>query len=177
MLFLIAVFMAFIDYGLTGSLFSSVWSQIALDINVDYSLLGVLTMISSGTSGLSSAFAYVLRRRLGTSKSIIVSFIGFTISLLLFYSANSIIMICVALAFLGFSSGIIDTVINSYIIKAYDSGKLSLLHASWGLGSTIGPILMSIAITKALNYRLGFLWSTILIVIGIFIFVFLKIYW
>ena len=177
MLFLIAVFMAFIDYGLTGSLFSSVWSQIALDINVDYSLLGVLTMISSGTSGLSSAFAYVLRRRLGTSKSIIVSFIGFTISLLLFYSANNIIMICIALAFLGFSSGIIDTVINSYIIKAYDSGKLSLLHASWGLGSTIGPILMSIAITKALNYRLGFLWSTILIVIGIFIFVFLKIYW
>ena len=81
MLFLIAVFIAFIDYGLTGSLFSSVWSQIALDINVDYSLLGVLTMISSGTSGLSSAFAYVLRRRLGTSKSIIVSFIGFTISL------------------------------------------------------------------------------------------------
>ena len=177
MSFLIAVFFSYVIYGLVGALFPSVWPQIASDISVDYTLIGILMIISSIGSGLSSAYAYRIRRLLGTSRSIVVGLAFFALALLLFINATSVAMICIALAFLGIGSGIVDTIANSYIIKAYDSGKLSLLHANWGIGSTIGPIIMGLALTRTSSYKNGFLWAIILLIIMIIIILLLKVYW
>lgn len=177
MLFLIAIVMSFILYGMTSSLFPSVWTTIASDIGVDYSLLGIITMIPNATSGISSAFAYKVRRKLGTNLSVTAGLIGFLISMLFFFSAKNIVMICIAYAVLGTANGIIDTVANSYIVKAYAGGVSSFLHASWGIGSSIGPMLMSLAILNTGIYKNGFLWVAIILVITIAIFGILKVYW
>ena len=177
MVFLIAIFLSFVIYGLVDSLFPSVWPQMAVDINLSVELIGVIVMIMSAGSGIASAFAYKVRRKLGTSRSIVSGFILFAIALVLFLTAKNIVMICIALAIMGFGNGIIDTVANSYVIKAYDSAKLSILHASWGLGSSIGPILMGFAITNTESYKNGFLWTIIILIIAIVVFLSLKIYW
>ena len=177
MIFLVAVFFAFVIYGLVSALFPSVWPQMAIEIGVDYTLIGILIVVINIGSGLSSAFSYVVRRKLGTSRSIVLSLSMFVISLLLFLNAKNLVIICFALAFLGIGNGIIDTVINSYVIKAYDSGKISLLHASWGIGSSAGPVLMSLALTNTNNYKNGFLWVVIVLVFVIALFIALKAYW
>lgn len=175
--FLIAIFASFILYGLTSSLFSSVWPEIAGELNVDFALLGVLTMIISAASGISSAFAYKIRRKLGTSISTTISLFGFIIGLVLLFLAQNLIMICIALAIIGSSNGIIDTIVNSYMIKAYGGGKISMLHASWGLGSAVGPMIMSYAIVSTHSYRNGFIWVISIILITSICFILLKIYW
>lgn len=177
MIFLVAVFFAFVIYGLVSALFPSVWPQMAIEIGVDYTLIGILIVVINIGSGLSSAFSYVVRRKLGTSRSIVLSLSMFVISLLLFLNAKNLVIICFALVFLGIGNGIIDTVINSYVIKAYDSGKISLLHASWGIGSSAGPVLMSLALTNTNNYKNGFLWVVIVLVFVIALFIALKAYW
>lgn len=177
MIFLIAVFFAFVIYGLVSALFPSVWPQMAIEIGADYTLIGILVVVINIGSGLSSAFSYVIRRKLGTSRSIVLSLCMFVITLLLFLIAKNLVIICLALAFLGIGNGIIDTVINSYVIKAYDSGKISLLHASWGIGSSAGPVLMGLALTNTNNYKNGFLWVIIVLVIVIGLFLALKAYW
>lgn len=175
--FLIAIFASFILYGLTASLFSSVWPEIANELNVDFALLGLLTMIISATSGVSSAFAYRIRRKLGTSISTTISLAGFTIGLIFLFMAQNLVMICIALAAIGLSNGIIDTIVNSYMIKAYDGSKISMLHASWGLGSSVGPMIMSYAIISTNSYRNGFIWVISIILITSICFILLKIYW
>ena len=175
--FLIAIFASFILYGLAGSLFSSVWPEIARELSVDFTLLGLLIMISSGASGITSSFAYKIRRKLGTSISTTISLTGFIIGLLLLYFSKNLAMICIALAIIGSSNGIIDTIVNSYMIKAYGGGKISMLHASWGLGSSVGPIIMSYALAHTPSYKNGFIWVIgAILIIGI-CFILLKIYW
>ena len=177
MSFLIMIFVGYILYGLISSLLPSVWVNVANSINVDYTLLGLLMMICTGASGVSSALAYKFRRKFGTSISIVISMTCWLISLFLFFFAKNLPMICLALLFLGAANGLIDTVSNSYMIKAYGGGKISLLHASWGLGSSIGPILMSYAVVSTSSYQNGFLWSTYAVIISILIIIALKIWW
>ena len=177
MIFLIAVFLSYVMYGLVASLFSCTWPQMALDVNIDYTLIGMLTVITSLGSGLSSAYSYRIRRMLGTSKSISFGLGCFMMAMLLFFTGSNVLMICFALAFVGMGSGIVDTIANSYIIKAYDSTKLSFLHASWGLGSVIGPLVISLALTRTSSYKNGFLWVTILLVLMIVYILTLKVYW
>ena len=177
MAFLMAIFISFVLYGLSNSLFSSVWPQIAIDIVADYTLLGILMMILNASSGITSAFAYAVRRKLGTSRSVSLGFALYVIALVLIFGAKNIISIGVALAIMGAANGIIDTVSNSYVIKAYDAGKVSLLHASWGLGAAIGPAIMSFAIIKTGTYKNGFIWTIVIMVVAIVVFLLMKMYW
>lgn len=177
MVFLVAVFLSFVIYGLTGSLFPTAWPQMAIDISADYTLVGLLIAIVSFGSGVSSAFAYKIRRKLGTSRSITVGFIFFLLAMVLFVMGSKLLEIGIALAFLGIGNGIIDTVANSYVIKAYDSSKTSLLHASWGFGSAAGPVLMGFALTNTNNYKNGFAWVAAILVVAIIVYLLLKAHW
>ena len=177
MSFLIAIFCGYILYGLAASLFASVWTSIASDLGVKFTLLGALTMIIYGASGLSSGFAFNLRRKFGTSRSIVLSFLCFAIAMILFYNAKNIFFICIGLAFQGLGAGIVDTVSNSYIVKAYEGGVAALLHASWGLGSTIGPMVMSFAILNTSSYKNGFIWTAVATIVLIIVLLCMKLYW
>ena len=60
-LLLVIIYLCFISLGLPDSLLGSAWSLIHLDFNVDISLMGIVSMIISMSTIVSSLFSDKLK--------------------------------------------------------------------------------------------------------------------
>lgn len=166
--FLFVIFVSYILYGLSGNLLNSVWPKVAEDIGAAVALLGIVSTLCNITSGVTSAFVYKIRRRFGTNITVSIGLAFMALALILYGVAKNIYVIGIGFIVLGIGNAIVDVGANSYIIKAYDAKKVSLLHACWGVGSSIGPMIMALSITFLNNYRMGFAIGAV-ITIAVFI--------
>jgi len=166
--FLFVIFVSYVLYGLSGNLLNSVWPKVAGDIGAAVALLGIVSTLCNITSGVTSAFVYKIRRKYGTNVTVSIGLVFMALSLILYGVATNIYVIGAGFIMLGVGNAIVDVGANSYVIKAYDAKKVSLLHACWGIGSSIGPMIMALSITFLNDYRAGFaIGATIIIVVFI----------
>ena len=175
--FLFVVFVSYVLYGLSGNLLNSVWPKVAEDIGAAVALLGVVSTLCNITSGVTSAFVYKIRRKYGTNITISIGLVFMALCLILYGVAKNIYIIGIGFIVLGIGNAIVDVGANSYIIKAYDAKKVSLLHACWGVGSSIGPMIMALSITYLNNYRAGFAIGAVIIIAVFILMRFMKRKW
>ena len=57
----------------------------------------------------------------------------------------------------GVGASAIDTGFNNYVSANYSAGRLSWLHACFGLGATLGPLLMSTILNNGGVWQTGYL--------------------
>ena len=175
--FIYLIYTCFVMYGWQASLVGSVWPKMSEDIGAGIILIGILTMVNYISSGILSFSAYKIRMKLGTSRSNVLGLMLAAISMLILANATSFVAIVIATVFLGASAGIIDVNSNSYVVKAYETKWVSFMHACWGLGATIGPMVMSFALVYLKNYRFGFYISFVMMLIISALMLFAKKYW
>jgi fucose permease len=58
--------------------------------------------------------------------------------------------------FAGLGAGAIDAGLNTYVAAHFGEGLMQWLHASYGIGVTLGPIIMTIALTALNSWRVGY---------------------
>jgi fucose permease len=58
--------------------------------------------------------------------------------------------------FSGFGAGAIDAGLNTYVAAHFGEGLMQWLHASWGVGITIGPLLMTLGLTAFNTWHFGY---------------------
>jgi fucose permease len=56
----------------------------------------------------------------------------------------------------GLGAGAIDAGLNTYVAAHFGEGLMQWLHASYGIGVTLGPIIMTIALTTLDSWRVGY---------------------
>jgi fucose permease len=56
----------------------------------------------------------------------------------------------------GLGAGAIDAGLNTYVATHFGEGLMQWLHASYGIGVTLGPIIMTIALTTLDSWRAGY---------------------
>jgi fucose permease len=61
----------------------------------------------------------------------------------------------------GVGAGAIDSGLNTFMASHYGDHVMQWLHASFGLGVTLGPLIMTFALARLNNWRLGYQWSGI----------------
>jgi fucose permease len=59
-------------------------------------------------------------------------------------------------ALVGFGAGAIDAGINTYIASEHGEGLMQWLHASFGVGITLGPIIMTAGLSLFESWRWGY---------------------
>lgn len=175
--FLFMIFTGYILYGLSGSLLNGVWPEVANNIGAQVSFLGIATALCYVASGMTSAFVYKIRRKYGTNITISIGISFLALAVILFAIASNAGFIGVAFVILGIGNAIVDVGANSYVVKAYDAKKVSLLHACWGIGSAVGPVIMSFAILFLKNYRFGFAIGAAFNIVVVIILRFMKRKW
>ena len=175
--FLFMIFVCYAILGLCAPVVTSIWPEIAKEIAVDTSLLGVVVTLNCFASGVSSFFAYKVRHKLGTNYTNILGLVFYAIAMTMFIYVKSYSMVLIAMTIVGFGNGLIDVNSNSYVVKAYDTKWVSLMHSCWGLASSLGPMFMSAAIIYTSSYKNGFRMILALIIVSIIILFILKMKW
>ena len=174
--FLYVIYLCYIMYGWTASLLGSVWPKMSSDIAIDVSLLGILVMINYIASGIASFCTYKIRQKIGTNYTNELALGLMAVSMIIFANAENFTMLAIGMPLLGFGSGLVDINSNSYAVRAYSANWVSYMHACWGLGATIGPIVLSFAMRK-FTYRLGYIWTAVIILAIIIVLNILKRSW
>lgn len=146
-LFLLAlIYIAFISLGLPDSLLGSAWPVIHSELDVPVSYMGIVTMIISGGTIISSLMSDKLTRKFGTKIVTVVSVFLTVIALLGFsYSTDFWMLIVFAIPY-GLGAGAIDAALNNYVALHYKAKHMSWLHCFWGIGTIASPFIMSYAL-------------------------------
>ncbi len=148
---------AFISLGLPDGLTGVAWPSIRATFSLSLDALGAL--ITSGTIGylVSSFSGGRVLARLGVGWLLALSCLTTSISLL-GYGAAPLWIVMIGLGLLaGLGAGAIDTGLNTYAAENFSPRTMNWLHASFGLGAAIGPIVMSSVISAGQSWRLGYL--------------------
>ena len=155
-LILIIIYLAFISLGLPDSLLGSAWPVMQTDLSVGFSSAGIISMIISGGTIVSSLLSCKFINRFGTGKVTFVSVTMTAVALLGFSISPSFIWLCIIAIPLGLGAGSVDTALNNFVALHYKAKHMSWLHCFWGIGATSGPVIMSLFIAKNNGWQKGY---------------------
>lgn len=155
-LFLMLIYITFISLGLPDSLLGAGWTAMRLDLNVPLSNAGIISMIISSGTIISSLLSGRLIKWLSTGKLTLISVAMTAFALLGFSFAPSFLWLCLLAIPLGLGAGAVDSAINNFVAVHYEAKHMSWLHCFWGVGATSGPLIMSMLLAREGGWRNGY---------------------
>lgn len=147
--FLLAlIYLAFISLGLPDSLLGAGWPVMRTELNVPTHYMGIVAMVISGGTVVSSLASDKLTKKLGT-KIVTVASVFLTVIALFGFSFSTKFWMLVFFAVpYGLGAGAIDAALNNYVALHYKAKHMSWLHCFWGVGTIISPFIMGYALTN-----------------------------
>ena len=150
------IYISFISLGLPDSLLGSAWPSMYPALGVPVSYAGLISMIISFGTIVSSLNSDRLTRALGTGRVTALS-VGMTAAALFGFSVSGQFwMLCLWAVPYGLGAGSVDAALNNYVALHYESRHMSWLHCMWGVGTTIGPMVMGAALSGGLGWNSGY---------------------
>ncbi|WP_426349759.1 MFS transporter [Alloiococcus sp. CFN-8] len=153
---LIITYIAAISLGIPDSLLGAAWPAIYRQFGVSVSSVSFITIVISAGTVTSSFLSGKVINKFGTGMVTAMSTSFTAIALLGFSLSNSLIWLCLFAVPLGIGAGSIDSALNNYVALRYKATHMSFLHCFYGIGVSLSPYLMSLALSEDLNWRRGY---------------------
>ena len=165
------IYLSFISLGLPDALLGAAWPTMCVEFGVPVSYAGIVSIIVSAGTILSSLMSDRLTRRFGTAKVTAVSVAMTALALMGFSLSNHYWMLLLWAVPYGLGAGSVDASINNYVALHYASRHMSWLHCMWGVGASIGPYVMGFALTGGQGWNMGYRYIALLqIVLSVILF-------
>lgn len=159
---LLIIYLAFVSLGVPDGVMGVAWPEMQRTFAVPFESAGYITAFGTIGSVTSAFLSGHILKRFGTGVVVCfscaltgASFLGF------FLSGHFAFLLLLALP-LGLGAGAVDTGLNDYVARNFTSRHMNWLHASWGLGAFVGPMLMTWAIVNTGSWRNGYLGVSII---------------
>lgn len=153
---ILLAYVAFIALGMPDGLLGIAWPSMRADFAIPLDSLGML-LFAAVTGYMTSSFlSGALIARMGVGNLLAVS-CALTGSALVGYTLVPSWWMMVLLGVMaGLGAGAIDAGLNTYVAAHFGEGLMQWLHASYGIGITLGPIIMTMALTTLNSWRVGY---------------------
>ena len=171
-LLLVIIYISFISLGLPDALLGGAWPMMYRQFHVPVSYAGIISMIISVGTIISSLQSDRLTRKLGAGKVTAIS-VGTTAAALFGFSiSHSFIELCLWAIPYGLGAGSVDAALNNYVALHYKSRHMSWLHCMWGVGASVGPYILGYVMTGGKTWNSGYRVITMIQVVLTMILVF-----
>ena len=155
MLFPIAL-LAFVSLGLPDGVLGVAWPSIRHAFALPLSQLGVLLTAATAGYLVSSFGSGPIVLRLGVGRLLVASSVTMVVSLTTFALAPAWPAIVAAGLLAGLGGGAIDAGINGFAAASCSPRQTAWLHAFYGVGATLGPVLMTAVLASGASWRAGY---------------------
>jgi MFS family permease len=152
---LLLAYFAFISLGLPDGLLGVGWPSMATEFRVGTDAVGLLLfaatagyLVSAVAAGFSLARLGVGRLLAGSTALASLALAGYGLS-----PGFGFLVPCALIA--GFGAGAIDAGLNAYAAGAFGPKHMNWLHAFFGLGVAIGPLIMTAVLSGGLSWHWG----------------------
>jgi len=149
-------FIAFIALGLPDGLLGVGWPSIRTDFSIPLDAIGTFMIASVSGYIFSSFMSGFLLSRMGVGRMLITSCFLTGCALIGFTLVQDWWMMVLLAILAGLGAGAIDAGLNTFIAASFNERTMQWLHASWGIGITLGPIIMTIGLESLQTWKFGY---------------------
>ncbi len=153
---LFIIYAAFVSLGLPDSVLGVAWPAMRRDLRQPLEALGLITIVLTACSAISSFASAWILKRLGTGPVVLLSGLLTGGAMLGFSFAPSFAWLLLLAIPLGLGAGSVDAGLNHFVAEHYSSRHMNWLHGFWGVGAIFGPIIMGTAIAGTANWSGGY---------------------
>ncbi|MFC0618092.1 MFS transporter [Deinococcus budaensis] len=158
-LLVLLAFIAFVSLGLPDGLLGVSWPSMRRDFGVSLDALGLLAAVTTAGYLAASALSGRILRALPIGTVLALSTLDAALALLGF-ALTLLWPLLLALGFLaGLGGGAIDAGLNAYGARHFSPRTLNWLHAFFGLGTTLGPLIVTAVLSSGNVWR----WSYVIV--------------
>lgn len=155
-LLLVIIYLSFISLGLPDALLGAAWPTMSLEMGAPISYAGIVALIISAGTVVSSLQSDRVTRRFGTGRVTAFSVALTAAALFGFSVSREFWQLCLWAIPYGLGAGSVDASLNNYVALHYASRHMSWLHCMWGLGASVGPYIMGTALTGGMGWNTGY---------------------
>ncbi len=148
--------LTYLGVALPGSTLGMLWPSMRLSIHEPIGALGVVLFAGVATSAASSTITGRILPRfpIGWFVACGAALVG--IALAVEAGAPALWLIAAGSAVFSTGFGMIDAALNANAAARFGPRDINWMHASYGLGATLGPLLVTAALAVALSWRFAF---------------------
>jgi len=155
-LLLVIIYLSFISLGLPDALLGAAWPMMSQEFTVPVSYAGGISLIIAMGTVVSSLQSDRLTKWLGAGKVTAFSVVMTAVAIFGFSISREYWQLCLWAIPYGLGAGSVDASLNNYVALHYASRHMSWLHCMWGLGASIGPYIMGLALTNGMSWNAGY---------------------
>lgn len=165
-------YVAFMILGLPDGIFGVAWPFMSRSFSVGLDAMGLLLLGGSAGFLLSSFTVGRWMARMPFATFLLIGFAIRVLAMLGYAAAPSLVWVVAASFVFGLGNGCIDAGLNTYFALRFSPRLMNWLHASFGLGATLGPLVMTGILAAGGVWRYGYLTVVLLqLVLGVAVFV------
>ncbi len=154
-------FLGFVGLGVPKAAFGTAWPSIAEDLDREIAELGVALVVYIAGYFVASVASGEVIRRIGLGRALVISGGMGVLALAGYTVAGRWAVLLAAAVVLGLSGGLVDAGINAWVAVRHTTRVMGFLHASFGIGATVGPLLMTVVLGIGITWRWGYLVMTV----------------
>ena len=159
MLLVVLACLAFFSLALPDSMLGVTWPSMRLDFGESVSAAGLVPPVGIAANLVSTVLTGRLVTRFGVGRLLAAGTLLSTVALLLGGLSPTFGMFLVSVVLAGLSAGATDTSLNAYAARRFGARKINFLHASYGVGAVVSPLI----VTSVLHFHLSWRWAYLIV--------------
>ena len=152
----ILAYVAFIALGMPDGLLGVAWPSIRTGFSIPLDAIGMLLTAAMAGYMTSSFLSGPVVTRIGVGRVLAASCVVTGLALFGYTIVPEWWMMVLLGVAAGLGAGAIDAGLNTYVAAHFSEGLMQWLHASWGIGITLGPIIMTMGLTAWNSWYVGY---------------------
>jgi fucose permease len=152
----VLAYVAFVALGLPDGLLGVAWPSVRATFSIPLDAIGMLMTASVAGYLTTSFLSGPLVSRLGIGKVLPISCTLIATALIGYTLVPAWWMMVLLGILAGSGAGAIDAGLNGYIAANFNEGMMQWLHASYGIGITLSPLIMTAALSTFASWRIGY---------------------
>jgi fucose permease len=149
-------FLAFVSLGLPDGLLGVAWPSLRRSFDRPIDQLGIILLAMMAGYLASSFGAGALLERLGVGRLLVASGLLVAAGAAAWAATPWWGLVVAGALVSGLGAGAIDAGINAFAAARFTPRVITWLHACWGLGAMIGPLVMTALLASGAGWRWGY---------------------
>jgi fucose permease len=148
--------LAYLGVALPGSTLGLLWPSMRLTLHEPVGALGPLLIFGTAASVLASAATGRMMARTRVAPLLAVGTALISLALAAEAQSPSLWVIGCGMMVFGAGFGALNSALNAYAAAHFGARDITWMHASYGLGATAGPLLVTALLADGLGWRGAF---------------------
>jgi fucose permease len=145
--------LAYLSVALPASTLGLLWPLIRASFHLPVAALGILLALGTAASVIASALSGRLLSRL-TAGPLLAAGTALTAAALTAEAFTpSVWLFACGMAVFGLGFGALDAAVNVHAAHHFGARQISWMHASYGAGATLGPLLATLLLSSAFSWH------------------------